>query len=142
MIRLAVEKDASRILSLLELILQLHKSLYPKRFENISSKYNLDDVIDLIFSRRIWVYEYDGMVVGYIIGWAEGDVYFVDDLMVDPEYRRCGIGGMLLDYISDMAIRLGCNEIQLDVWLENEAAVEFYIDGGFEVLKYRMFKKI
>lgn len=142
MIRLAVEKDASRILSLLELILQLHKSLYPKRFENISSKYNLDDVIDLIFSRRIWVYEYDGMVVGYIIGWAEGDVYFVDDLMVDPEYRRCGIGGMLLDHISDLAFRLGCNEIQLDVWLENEAAVEFYIDGGFEVLKYRMFKKI
>lgn len=142
MIRLAVEKDASRILSLLELILQLHKSLYPKRFDNISSKYNLDDVIDLIFSRRIWVYEYDGMVVGYIIGWAEGDVYFVDDLMVDPEYRRRGIGGMLLDYISDMAIRLGCNEIQLDVWLENESAVEFYIDGGFEVLKYRMFKKI
>ena len=142
MIRLAVEKDASRILSLLELILQLHKSLYPKRFENISSKYNLDDVIDLIFSRRIWVYEYDGMVVGYIIGWAEGDVYFVDDLMVDPEYRRRGIGGMLLDYISDMAIRLGCNEIQLDVWLENESAIEFYIDGGFEVLKYRMFKKI
>lgn len=142
MIRLAVEKDASRILSLLELILQLHKSLYPKRFENISSKYNLDDVIDLIFSRRIWVYEYDGMVVGYIIGWAEGDVYFVDDLMVDPEYRRRGIGGMLLDYISDMAIRLGCNEIQLDVWLENESAVEFYVDGGFEVLKYRMFKKI
>lgn len=142
MIRLAVEKDASRILSLLELILQLHKSLYPKRFDNISSKYNLDDVIDLIFSRRIWVYEYDGMVVGYIIGWAEGDVYFVDDLMVDPEYRRRGIGGMLLDYISDMAIRLGCNEIQLDVWLENESAVEFYVDGGFEVLKYRMFKKI
>ena len=142
MIRLAVEKDASRILSLLELILQLHKSLYPKRFENISSKYNLDDVIDLIFSRRIWVYEYDDMVVGYIIGWAEGDVYFVDDLMVDPEYRRCGIGGMLLDYISDMAFRLGCNEIQLDVWLENESAIEFYVDGGFEVLKYRMFKKI
>lgn len=142
MIRLAVEKDASRILSLLELILQLHKSLYPKRFDNISSKYNLDDVIDLIFSRRIWVYEYDGMVVGYIIGWAEGDVYFVDDLMVDPEYRRRGIGGMLLDYISDMAIRLGCNEIQLDVWLENESAIEFYVDGGFEVLKYRMFKKI
>ncbi|MEO8624000.1 MAG: GNAT family N-acetyltransferase [bacterium] len=50
---------------------------------------------------------------------------------VDPDYRRRGVGGMLLDAAIDWARTVGAQRLLLSVALGPGSAVEFYRRAGF-----------
>ena len=56
---------------------------------------------------------------------------YVSRLIVKPEYRRQGIGKMLVDFITDKAKELGYNEMSIGVDLDNFPALKLYTDCGF-----------
>lgn len=56
---------------------------------------------------------------------------YISHLIVKPEYRRHGIGKMLVDFITDKAKELGYKEMSIGVDLDNYPALKLYVDCGF-----------
>ncbi|HUH86114.1 MAG TPA: GNAT family N-acetyltransferase [Stellaceae bacterium] len=89
---------------------------------------------------RIFVAEADDAVVAmatysevYLTALG-GTVFSVQDLYVDPAWRRHGLGRALLAQVATAAIEHGIPLIQLNV-LESNAARKFYRRLGFQHLR-------
>src|SRR5688500_4380306 len=65
---------------------------------------------------------------------------YIDDLVVHPDYRRRGVGALLLDYVQQQAQALGCTRLRLCTGLDNQSAIRFYEKQGWES-KTIVFKK-
>jgi len=55
----------------------------------------------------------------------------LDKLYVDPERQRLGLGGRLIDRLSERALVLGCTTLILAVNKRNERAIGAYRKHGF-----------
>jgi putative acetyltransferase len=62
---------------------------------------------------------------------APGVVTF--GMAVMPEARGAGGGRALLNRIVDHAREHGCHKIELEVWIDNGAAISLYATSGFDV---------
>lgn len=60
-------------------------------------------------------------------------VAFLDDLCVDAQYRRQGVGTALLKEAQRRAAARGADSLELMAWGFNEAAIRFYEHAGFGV---------
>ncbi|MBT3994044.1 MAG: GNAT family N-acetyltransferase [Gammaproteobacteria bacterium] len=60
-----------------------------------------------------------------------GRVGNLEDFVVLPEYRNCGIGTKLLSYAVTFAEKIGCQRITLLTDDDNEDAHRFYVRNGF-----------
>jgi len=63
--------------------------------------------------------------------WLVEGEFYISNLAVKPEFRRQGLGKMLLDDATATAGRLGCRVVALDVEVENRAAIRLYEREGF-----------
>ena len=61
---------------------------------------------------------------------------YISHLIVKHEYRRQGIGKMLVDFITDKAKELGYSEMSIGVDLDNYPALKLYVDAGFNKVIY------
>jgi len=59
---------------------------------------------------------------------------WLEDLFVDPAYRRQGCGKALLRTLADLARTRGCGRFEWSVLDWNEAAISFYESLGATVL--------
>ena len=59
--------------------------------------------------------------VGYIEGWY-----------VEPDFRRIGVGRLLVSHAAQWARAQGCKEIGSDCELDNELSVKAHLGLGFE----------
>jgi ribosomal protein S18 acetylase RimI-like enzyme len=87
---------------------------------------------------QAWVF-FDGEVpVGYIVltfGYSfefHGRDSFIDELYIDPQYRRQRIGRRAMQFVEERALELGVNAIHLEVDQGNEPAEELYRRAGYE----------
>ena len=77
---------------------------------------------------RTYVAEEDGSVVGFAT-WAEADGSIeLEDLFVDPDWRRRGIAAALVGRIVDVVRARGAECLEVTA---NPHAREFYIAAGF-----------
>jgi ribosomal protein S18 acetylase RimI-like enzyme len=58
----------------------------------------LADFAAEIAADHVMVVEADGAIVGYMIAWREMDVYFIDNIAVDPARQGEGLGRRLMDH--------------------------------------------
>lgn len=65
---------------------------------------------------------------------------FVEDLVVDKEYRNRGIGKSLLQNAIDYAKSNNCDVVELTTYLNNEKAIKFYEANDFIKHSYK-FKR-
>ena len=63
---------------------------------------------------------------------------YIDDICVDETARGKHVGKALYEYVRDYAKSIGCNNITLNVWEGNEAAISFYKSMGMKVQKTGM----
>lgn len=79
-----------------------------------------------------FVAELDGAIVG-IIGFrdiaGEGEI---TNVVVDENFRRMGIGKMLVDEALKQADKLGVSDVTLEVRVSNESAIKLYESFGFK----------
>ena len=61
---------------------------------------------------------------------------YVSRLIVKKEYRRKGIGKMLVGFITGKVKELGYTEMSIGVDLDNYPALKLYIDSGFDKVIY------
>lgn len=150
MIRRAKNTDIDRLNALLYQVQQLHADGRPDIFKSGAKKYTTEELEKIIADDMtpIYVYEEDGMVMGYAfciyqITQETEQVYYrkvlyIDDLCVDEPYRRKHIGEKLYEYVLDIARDNGCHSVTLNVWSVNPSAEKFYQKMGMQPLKTTM----
>jgi ribosomal protein S18 acetylase RimI-like enzyme len=57
----------------------------------------------------------------------------ITQLCITPRYRGRSLGAHLMRHAMNELARAGCEAITLTVTEANEAAVELYLDSGFEI---------
>ena len=149
MIRRAEIKDIPGIISLLHQVNMVHHVLRPDLFKPYTTKYNEQELEALMGddSKPIFVFE-DGGVLGHafcMITEVKGDkllqdikTLYIDDICVDENARGQHVGKALYEYVRDYAASIGCNNITLNVWDGNDAALSFYKNMGMKVQKTTM----
>ncbi len=77
----------------------------------------------------------DGVIAGGILLNVEEwrSVVRIQDLIVDRQSRRYGVGSLLLSCAADWARKWGCWAIILETQNTNYPAIQFYLRNGLEV---------
>jgi GNAT superfamily N-acetyltransferase len=129
-IREAVEAEIERMLGMYEWLFE-PPGYVPQWWDAerardaLAEAINADDSVVLIAEHR-------GELLGFATGYLElnsvrfGQRCWVEDLAVNPEHRSQGIGGELLDAVSDWARERGATHLELDTGLGREDAQRFY----------------
>jgi len=81
----------------------------------------------VLVEHEVWVAELDGRVVGIAV--LRGDS--LDQLYVQPEVQRRGVGLRLLDHV-----KRGRSRLRLFTFEANEPAREFYEKHGFKAIAF------
>ena len=90
------------------------------------------DAITNDISTYLLAYEGDTLL-GYIGIWAVGYECQINNVAVNPDYRRMGIGTLLLTSILTATAMAGMNYWTLEVRESNLAAIEMYKSAGFVI---------
>lgn len=149
-IRRANVSDAEGILALLEQVEAIHQKGRPDLFREHGTKYTITELFEIMADaeRPIFVAVDGEKVVGYIFGiitetkdstmLVDMKTIHLDDVCIDENCRKMGIGGLLMEYVTEWARSVGCNRMDLDVWEFNDGARRFYEKYGFVTQKRRM----
>ena len=149
MIRKANTKDIQRIIELLHQVNMVHHVIRPDLFKPHTTKYNELELEALLDDedKPIFVFD-DAMVLGYAfcqVSEVKGTqlledikTLYIDDICVDENARGKHVGKALYEYVRDYAKSIGCNNITLNVWEGNDAALQFYRNMGMKVQKTTM----
>jgi ribosomal-protein-alanine N-acetyltransferase len=79
----------------------------------------------------------DGKILGYVLFWLLPDEVDVHNIAVRTEYRRRGIGRMLLNQVLAEARRRRASRVTLEVRHSNTAAQKLYQSFGFVITGVR-----
>ena len=147
--RKANKEDIQRIIELLHQVNMVHHVIRPDLFKPHTTKYNAQE-LEAMFdddSRPIFVYD-DNDVLGYAFCQItevnnnqllqDIKTLYIDDICVDENARGKHVGKALYEYVRDYAKSIGCNNITLNVWEGNDAALQFYRNMGMKVQKTTM----
>ncbi len=95
-------------------------------------------------SRKMYVAVEDDTVCGFatVERWGPPPIYrerpglYVDEIFVDPAYRRRGYGRSLVDAVRNWGREIGAREVRAGVFSPNEEAGAFWKKvGGTEIAK-------
>ncbi len=151
-VRRAEPSDAVRIAELLCAIARLHGELVPHIFKSEGgAKHDAESVKEMIADpNNIILSATDscGTIVGYAIAtlktapksaiMRERRIFYVDDLCVDENCRRGGVGRLLMDACVAHARALECDALELNVWQANASALAFYEAYGMKTQRRQM----
>ena len=149
MIRKAEKRDIPGIIGLLHQVNMVHHVLRPDLFKPHTTKYNEQELEALMGdeSKPIFVFE-DGAVLGHafcMITEVKDNILlqdiktlYIDDICVDENARGKHVGKALYEFVHNYAQSIGCNNITLNVWEGNDAALSFYRNMGMKVQKTTM----
>ncbi len=125
-----------------------HWALIAQLNNTVTEAY-LDEVLDdMIAHKYRMVVVLDGEHCAGLAGiWVATKIYSgkyleMDNVVVDKDYRSHGIGTLLTNYITQLALDEGCKTMMLDAYLENEKAHTFYERAGFIRRGYHFVKTI
>ena len=69
-------------------------------------------------------------------------VLMLDELCVHENHRCRGIGKQMMVDIRELALEWGCTDIQLGVYAQNSAAIDFYKKVGMTISSYYYHMKL
>jgi ribosomal protein S18 acetylase RimI-like enzyme len=112
-------------------------------------KYELNsDETSFVKGHNIWVAKLkDDTIIGFI-GGIESDstkpneVYILDSLYINNEYRRLGVGKELLNHSIAYAKLKKYKYVTLGVYYENKSAIRLYESLGFKIYATDLYKKL
>ena len=166
MVRRANKNDIGCIIELLHQVDMVHHVLRPDLFKPNTTKYNEQELEALMGdnSKPIFVFEaapprpnegltsIRGQNGSIILGHAfclitevrddkllqDIKTLYIDDICVDEKARGKHVGKALYEFVHDYAKSIGCNNITLNVWEGNDAALSFYRNMGMKIQKTTM----
>jgi ribosomal protein S18 acetylase RimI-like enzyme len=126
LIRRATEGDVARIVA-------IARAAYTKYVARIGREPPpmLADFAVEIAAGHVVVFEIAGTVEGYLISWPKMEVYFIDNVAVDPSHHGLGLGRQLIDYAVREAKRHNLSAIQLYTNSTMTENIAMYAHLGF-----------
>ncbi|WP_105616437.1 GNAT family N-acetyltransferase [Vallitalea okinawensis] len=97
--------------------------------------YIIQDIIELKEKdgfKCISVYKKDKLVANLLVYIDEGGIGVLEDLFVMNNERQNGIGKYLVDYCSHYMLSRNVKRIQLEVWSNNDRAMNLYKSKGYQ----------
>lgn len=93
---------------------------------------------------RLFVAKLGEQIVGMTGLWQGCKFYCgryleIDNFVVDATHRGMGIGGKLVDFVTDLARREGFDTVTLNVYIDNHGANQLYDRHGFTKIGYHRF---
>lgn len=148
--RRAVDRDYDVINKFNQALFDYHKNVCPEVFEYAEFEdYNYEDFLhEVSDDDKAWfVAEYDGNIVGAVLSYITADRFnqifcYVDSLYVEPQFRNQGVASKLMSLVEDFSKKNGVNSLQLNVWVQNVAGMQFYKKLGLEPTNCKFEKKI
>lgn len=151
-IRPATESDIGGINKLLYQVAAVHHEGRPDLFKANAKKYNDTELAAIINDPTTPILaaidDESGELLGYafcVVQEHSGDgvltdikTLYIDDLCVDEELRGRHIGTALCEAVKELAKKLGCYNITLNVWECNPSAMKFYLAAGMKPYKTGM----
>ena len=103
----------------------------------------------MIKNEIVFVAEIKEKIVGYLAGSICEQISYItetfaelDNMYIDEEYRRFGIGTLLINDFKKYCIEKKVQNIKVTALAKNSRAIQFYIKNGFEdynvTLKYKI----
>lgn len=74
--------------------------------------------------------------------WLAGNLGHIDELVIDVEYRGCGLGKRMIELMTKIAKESKCKRIELDTAFHRKKAHKFYESVGYENRAYLFSKKL
>jgi GNAT superfamily N-acetyltransferase len=131
-IRRATENDFPGILALIRKLAEFEKA--PEKVTNSVEQMEKEKE----YFRCFVAEEEGGTIIGIALyffayyTWV-GKSLYLDDIYVNEEYRKMGVGTALLEKIFEEAIREDCKRVRWQVLSWNRPAIEMYRKNGAEI---------
>jgi len=104
---------------------------------------------NMIKNNIVFVAEVEEKIVGYLAGSICEQTSYItetfaelDNMCIDDEYRRLGIGTLLMDEFKEYCKENKVQNIKVTASAKNSRAIQFYMKNGFEdyniTLKYKI----
>ena len=151
-IREANIMDIEKILELEKQVFEIHSKARPDWVKKFPLNYNYIKEIIEKNEGKIFVADIENKIIGHCIMKIRNiknhpvmdDMINVeiDDMCIDQEYRRKGIGKKLFEEVEKYAKEIKAKNIELMVWEFNQEAKRFYEKLGMKTRISRMEYKI
>lgn len=91
-----------------------------------------------------------GLIMGIIIPYKEEDYLDykcpksgnITELIISKEYRKHGLGNLLIEKLEQYFKSIGCEYIHVDAFAYNKNAIKFYNQKGYHNRMHNMIKKV
>ena len=108
----------------------------------LSQRIQLTSYIELIFAHHglLILFETDGKIIGLTgLCFKNPDYqYYLKYLAVDKQYRRLGIGNILIQAASNYVKQIGGSQVILTCWSSNARARHVYNKAGFVIIDIKL----
>lgn len=153
-IRSAAEADYEQVDQLFASELAHHAALLPHRFQLADPVMPRQWFLDVLAdpNKTLFVALNESAIAGLILlveSFSQDDpIYrprhylYVDELAVQPQYRRQGIGRRLMDSAEELAADRNIPTIELNVWQANTQALTFYERLGYHTIRRRLARDL
>ncbi len=92
---------------------------------------------------RYYILEKENVPCGCVaLEQAQPDVFYLERLSVLPEFRRNGLGELLVSHAVNVAKKLGAHRIEIGIISHQTELKEWYRKLGFSVKKERQFEHL
>jgi ribosomal protein S18 acetylase RimI-like enzyme len=132
----------------------LHAELHPDDFKP-HDRTAMEDAFKILLASD-HTYAYVAHIVGRPIGYLlcmikqrpesafqhERRVLYIDQICINPHYRRQGVGSLLMKTAEDLAKRKDIPVLQMDFWSNNKEAEAFFTEHGFAYFNHQMQKEV
>lgn len=142
----------------LNAIQELNNNLFELEFNNFDDtlkvgwpfeKEGTEYFENMLNGEIVFVAEVEEKIVGYLAGSICEEVSYItetfaelDNMYIDDDYRRFGIGTLLMDEFKKYCKEKNMQNIKVTASAKNSRAIQFYMKNGFEdyniTLKYKV----
>lgn len=123
--------------------------LIHKIYKNLEYNTFIENIREMIMRnnyKMLIVYN-DDKIVGVVGYWISKMLYCgrymqLHNLIVADEYRGKGIGKSIINYMENLAIKVNCDKIVLDSYVENKKSHSLYFELDFYIRGFHFMKDL
>ena len=109
------------------------------KFELLYKKW-VDNSISKIFADKIFYYQSEKEVIGFVTVKNSNDFSTIGLIAVNNNYQGKGIGKQLINFVENYCLVLNINELRIPTQKENISACNFYMKLGYSIFEKLVLK--